>query len=185
MPKVKIEVSNRHIHLTKEMYDKLFDEDLNKVKDLSQTGEFASDKVVTLYNENYEINNVRILGPFRSYNQIEISHNDAMKFKIEPPVRASGNLEGALELHVKTPKADIMLPGVIIAQRHIHMNPSDAQKYGVTNGQKVQVEVAGDKSGIMDAYIKISDKGIFVMHIDTDDANSFILKNGDEGNLII
>lgn len=183
--KVKIEVSNRHIHLTKETYDKLFDEDLNKVKDLSQTGEFASDKLVTLYNDNYKIENVRILGPLRSYDQIEISHNDALKFKIEPPVRASGDLNGALSLHVKTPKADIEVGGVILAQRHIHLNPSDAVKLGVTNGQKVKVEVSGDKSGVMDAYTKISDKGVYVMHIDTDDANSFLIKNNDEGDLII
>lgn len=183
--KVIIEVSNRHIHLNEETYNMLFDEPMSRVKDLSQKGIFLSDKAVTIYNDSFEFKNVKLLGPLRSYNQVEISHNDALKLHIDPPIRASGDLEGACPIHVKTDKADLVLNAVIIAQRHVHMSPEDAAKYGVVNGQKVKVSVGGEKSGEMDAFIKVSDDGVFFMHIDTDDANAFIIKNNDEGTLII
>lgn len=183
--KVIIEVSNRHVHLSEETYNKLFDEPMNKVKDLSQTGMFVSDKAVTIYTDNFEFNNVKLLGPLRGYDQVEISHNDALKLRIDPPVRASGDTNGASPIHIKTDKADLELPAAIIAQRHIHMSPADAIKYGVENGQKVRVKVGGVKSGEMDAYIKVSDDGVFYMHVDTDDANAFIIKNNEEGTLII
>ncbi len=183
--KVIIEVSNRHVHLSRETYNKLFDTPLNKVKDLSQKNMYVSDKTVTIYTDSYEFNNVKILGPLRDYDQVEISHNDALKLHIDPPVRASGDLNGASLIHIKTAKADIELEAAIIAQRHIHMSPEDAMKYGVVNGQKVKVKIEGNKSGEMDAYIKVSEDGVYYMHIDTDDANAFILKNLDEGTLII
>lgn len=183
--KIKIEVSNRHVHLSKETYDKLFDTPIAKVKDLSQTGEFVSDKTVTLKTDNFEIKNVKVLGPLRSYDQVEISHNDALKFKINPPVRASGDVKGAHPITIETDKASLVLESAILAQRHIHMNEIDAKKYQVTNGQAVKVRVSGPRSGEMDAYIKISESGVMLMHIDTDDANGFIIQNGDEGDLII
>ncbi len=183
--KVIIEVSNRHIHLSEETYNKLFDEPINKVKDLSQKGMYVSDKVVTIYSDSFEFKNIKLIGPLRSYDQVEISHNDALKLHIDPPVRASGDLNGASIIHVKTDKADLELACAIISQRHIHMSPDDAHKYGVVNGQKVKVKVAGDKSGEMDAFIKVSEDGVYYMHIDTDDANAFLIKNLDEGTLII
>ncbi len=183
--KVIIEVSNRHIHLSEETYNKLFETPMNKIKDLSQKGMFVSDKTVTIYTDSFEFKNVKLLGPLRSYDQVEISHNDALKLHIDAPVRASGDLKDASIIHVKTDKADLELKAAIIAQRHIHMSPDDALKYGVVNGQKVKVVVGGDKSGEMDAYVKISDDGVYYMHIDTDDANAFIINNLDEGTLII
>lgn len=183
--KIIIEVSNRHIHLCEETYNKLFDEPMNKIKDLSQNKMFLSDKAVTIYTDNFEFKNVKLLGPIRSYDQVEISHNDALKLKINPPVKASGDLKGAALIHVRTDKADLALNAAIIAQRHVHMSPDDAKKYGVQNGQKVKVKVGGDKSGEMDAFIKVSDDGVFYMHIDTDDANAFIINNLDEGTLVI
>ena len=184
--KVTIGVSNRHIHLTEETYKLLFDEEVTKFKDLNQLGEFASNQKVTLKTENYEIPGVRLLGPFRKYNQVEISHNDALKFKINPPVRKSGDLEGAAEITIATAKAEVTLPVAILAQRHVHMNPAKAAELGVEDNQKVYVNVTGDKGGIMEAFVKISDNGFYEMHIDTDDANSFLINNdNNEGTLII
>lgn len=184
--KVTIGVSNRHIHLTKETYDKLFDEQITKKGDLNQIGEFSSNQLVTLVANGYEIERVRLLGPLRLYDQVEISHNDALKFKLNPPVRKSGDLTGAEEITLRTDKGEVTLKACIIAQRHVHMNPDDAKKYNVVDGQAVKVKVDGPRSGVMDAYIKISDNGFYEMHIDTDDANAFIIgKDNNEGTLII
>ena len=91
--KVILGVSNRHIHLKKEDYKILFgDEPINKVKDLRQPGQFASDKFVTLKNGDRQIEHVRVLGPIRNYTQIEISRTDAYTLKLNPPIRTSGNL---------------------------------------------------------------------------------------------
>lgn len=183
---ITIGVSNRHIHLTKETYDKLFDEEITKKGDLNQIGEFASNQTVTLCANGHEINNVRLLGPLRNYDQVEISHNDALKFKLNPPIRKSGDLLNAEEITLRTEKGEVTLKSCIIAQRHVHMNFDDAKKYNVQDGDKVKVKVNGPKSGIMDAFIKVSDNGYFEMHIDTDDANAFVIgKENNEGTLII
>lgn len=183
--KVSFGISNRHIHVTKEVYDLLFDEEINVDKYLNQKGEFASDKKVTLVANGHEIQGVRILGPFRKYNQVEISHNDALKFKLNPPVRASGDLEGAETITVRTEKGEVEIKGCILAQRHIHMTPEEAKNLGVEDKQKVSIKIDGERSGIIDAYVKVSDNAYFECHLDTDDANAFIIKSGDEGTLII
>lgn len=183
--KVKIGISNRHVHLSKETYNRLFDDEMKMIRPLNQTGEFVSDKVVTLINDNYEITNVKVLGPLRNYDQVEISRKDSLSFKINPPVRASSDLSGAEVITLKTDKGEVTIPACIIAQRHIHMNFDDAKKYGVENKQKVKMIIDGPKSGIMDFYIKVSENGYMEAHVDTDDANAFMLNTNDEGTLIL
>lgn len=177
--KVEVEISNRHVHLTKEIYDLLFDEEINKIKDLSQTGEFVTDKVVTIINNENEINNVKLLGPLRSYNQVEVSRKDAIKLGINPSVRRSGDLKDAEKITIRTPKGEVTLNSCIIAQRHIHVNTNEAKKLGLEDKMLVSVKVPGDKSGVMDAYVKVSDNGVFKMHIDTDDAAAFLINQND------
>lgn len=182
---ITIGVSARHVHLTEEIYNVLFDEPIEKDFNLNQNGEFASKQRLSIVVGDKEIANVRILGPFRQYNQVEISKKDAMKLGVNPPVRASGNLDGALPVVLKTPKGSVNVTGCILAQRHVHMTPKEAEELNVVDGQKVMVKVDGDRSGIMDAYIKISDNGYFEMHVDTDDANAFLLGKEGKGILII
>lgn len=181
--KVMVEVSNRHVHLSKEVYDFLFDETMNKVRDLSQTGEFVSDKFVSIVTENNIIENVRVLGPIRNYSQVEISKKDAIKLGINPPVRASGNLDGATKITIKTAKNEYTDNICIIAQRHIHMSYEDAKKLNITNGQKAKIIIDNERSGVMDAYFKLSEKGVFAAHIDTDEAAAFSINQGDEFEL--
>ena len=182
---INARISNRHVHLTKEIYEMLFDEEMTKRNDLNQIGEFASNQVVTLKNGDKEIKNVRVLGPFREYNQIEISKKDARCLGVNPPVRRSGDLADSLEVTLETEKNSIVVKGLIIANRHIHMTKDDAKKYGVEDKQKVQIKVLGDKSGIMDAEIKISDNAFYELHIDTDDANAFLIEDNDKAKMII
>lgn len=179
---VKVGVSNRHVHLKEEVFKQLFNKDyLTLKRPLHQIGEFAAEEVVDIKCGDKEFKNVRIIGPFRAYNQVEISANDARKLGVNPPVRKSGNVKGSVPVTIVGPAGEVHLEeGVIIANRHVHFSPSDAAKYHVVDDQKLQVKIGGDKSGIIDAVAKVSDNGYFELHIDTDDANAFLLDNDDE-----
>lgn len=183
--KIKVGVSNRHVHLTLEDYKLLFDGELKVDYKLNQIGEFASNKRLTLVNGDKEIEDVRVVGPLRKYTQVEVSRNDARHLGVKPPVRTSGDIIGSEIITLKTDKGEITREACVIADRHVHMSPSDAIKYGVVNKQKVQIKVSGDKSGVMDAFIKVGETGYYEFHIDTDDANAFDLKNDDEVTLVI
>jgi len=179
--KVKVAISNRHVHLTKETYEKLFDEPLTVDRNLHQIGQFAANQFVDLVTKDYTIEHVRIVGPFRSYDQVEISKSDARKFKINPPVRTSGDLKGSESITLRGPKGEVTLnEGCIIADRHVHFNTSDADTYGVKTGDKLKVHIMGEKRGTIEAFAKVSDDGYFELHIDTDDASAFLLNNDDE-----
>lgn len=184
--KVNIGISNRHLHLTKETYEMLFDEELSIKKDLVQPGEFASNQVVTIKGEKGEISNVRILGPFRPYNQVEVSRHDARSLGINPPVRKSGDLEGAEKITVIGPKGEVTLDeACIIANRHLHMSTEEALRLNIKNDQKVKVVISGEKSGIIDAFVKTGDNAVTELHLDTDDANAFLLAGNEELDVII
>ena len=183
--KIKVGVSNRHVHLTREDYELLFDEELVVDYKLNQIGEFASKQRLTLVSGDRVIENVRVVGPLRNYTQVEISRNDSRHLKLNPPVRTSGDIVGSEIITLRTNKGEITRESCVIADRHVHMGPEDAIKYGVKNKQKVEIRVDGDKSGIMDAFIKVGDTGYYEFHIDTDDANAFNLNNNDEVTLII
>ena len=184
--KVKVAISNRHIHLTEDAYRLLFEKNLTKKNDLSQKGEFAANETLTIENGDKKIENVRIVGPFRKYNQIEISRRDARILGINPPVRRSGDLKDAVSLVITSDAGSFNLKNCCIIQsRHVHMNEQMAKALRVSDNQEVNVRVDGDKGGIFKAFVKISDNGVLEFHIDTDDANSFGLKNGDEVELEI
>ncbi len=184
--RVSIGVSNRHVHLTKEVYEALFQEEITVKSYLNQPGEFASNQTVTIKTDKAEINNVRVLGPFRGYNQVEISKSDAYLLGLNPPVRTSGDLASSETITlVKGNKSITLNDSCIIANRHIHMNNEKAQELGVYNNQEVNVKITGEKSGIVSAFVKITDNGYFEMHIDRDDANAFLLNNNDEVEIIL
>ncbi len=184
---VVIGISNRHVHLKEEEYKILFgDEELTECKPINQPGQFASNQFVTLKNGDRVIEHVRILGPFRKYNQIEISKTDARLLKLDPPVRMSGNLEGSSPITIIGPKGQIELKeGCIIADRHIHMLPEQAKLYGLEGVEKVSVKINGEKGGIMEnVYLRVAPNSYYEMHIDTDDANAHLINNGDVGIII-
>lgn len=177
----KIAISNRHIHLTKEVYEKLFDEPLSMKKPISQIGEFASNQTLTIKGPKGMIEKVRVMGPHRDYNQVEVSKSDAYILGIEPPVRESGDLEDSETITLITPKNEITLENVcILAERHVHMNDKMAEELGLKNDDLVKLIINNDKGGEMEAFVKIKSNGFFEIHIDRDDANAFLLKTGDE-----
>lgn len=181
--KVNVGVSAHHVHITKETYEKLFDTKINNIRNLNQIGEFVSDKQVTLKSEKGTIERVRVLGPFRDYNQVEISKTESHLLGINPPVRASGDIEGSPGITLVTEKGEVTIDkGVIIAKRHIHLNKNDTK--GFQDKQKLYIKINTIKPGIIEVQTKIANSGYFELHLDTDDANAFFLNNGDEVEII-
>lgn len=174
---VLVETSARHVHLTREALDILFGEgyELTNKKDLSQPGQFACVERVTVVGPKKSLPNVSILGPVRPYTQIELSLTDARSIGVTAPVRESGDLEGAGACKLIGPKGEVEVEhGVIIAKRHIHATPEDAQKYGVTDKQIVRVKVnSADRTLVFDdVIVRVSTKYAWAMHIDTDESNA-------------
>ncbi len=185
--KVLLGISNRHIHLTEEDYKVLFgDEPLGKVKDLVQPGQFSSDKKVTLKTEKRSIDGVRLLGPFRKYTQVEISKTDSFSLGINPPIRNSGDLDGAAVITIIGPKGEVTKPCCIIANRHLHINRKQREELGLMNVEKVSTKIISEKTTIFDdVWIKESEDFTLELHLDTDDGNGSLAKTGDEVEIFI
>lgn len=182
--KINVGVSVRHFHLTEEDYKILYDEPIKVLKPINQPGQFASNKTATIRNGERKMENVRLIGPTRSYTQVEISRTDAYALKLDPPVRTSGDLKGAPLITIETDKGKIERSACIIADRHIHITKQEREKYNLTK-DIYKVKVTGEKAGILDnVHIKQTPEAYFEMHIDTDDANAFNLKQGQEVEIL-
>lgn len=174
--KIPVEISARHIHLSEKDFEKLFGKDkkLTEIKKLSQIGEFASDRKVILVNEENQIENVRILGPFRKNSQAEISLTDAYHLKLNPlpKIRVSGDLVNTTEVLVKGPKSSLKIP-CIIAQRHLHCSETESKKLGLKNNQIVSIKVKGIR-GITfhEIIVRSSENYQLSLHLDTDEGNA-------------
>ena len=180
---VPVGVSNRHIHLNKADLETLFGEEyeLTPFKDLSQPGQYACKELLTIIGPSLRpIENVRVLGPLRNKSQVEISKTDSYVLKVKPPVRESGNLTGSAGITIIGPKGVVSLAeGCIIANRHIHMSPSDAMKFNVKDGDFVIVDVAGTRrTRWYDVQVRVHPDFRLEMHVDTDDANATGIGNG-------
>ncbi len=185
--KVKAAISARHIHLTQEDYNYLFpNTKLEKDFDLHQYGQYASKSYVTIANNDRKIAKVRVLGPLRSYTQCEISKTDAFFLKLDPPVRDSGDLEGADTIEIYSGERKLIRKCAIIANRHIHIDPKTRQELNLVGIEKVKLKVPGEKGGILDnVHIKERDDFFYEVHLDCDDANSHFINNDDELEIII
>lgn len=179
---VNLGVSNRHVHLNLEDFEILFgkDQELEVKKELVQPGQFASNNTVVVKTEKSELKNVRVLGPIRNYTQVEISKTDAYKLGINPPVRDSGDLEGAEEVEIVGPNGSIKRKSAIIATRHLHITEQMIKEYGLDGIEEVSVEKKGEKGVIFkNVKLKVQEKSVLELHLDTDDANGSLLKTGD------
>lgn len=175
--KVLIETSARHVHLSDRDLKVLFGKNANLTikKELSQPGQFACNERLTLVGEKKSITNVGIIGPIRSYSQVEISLTDARALGLKAPIRLSGDIEGSGHCKLIGPAGEIILDkGVIIAQRHIHMTPQDASELNLCDNEEVMVKIDSlYRPLIFDRVnIRISNNFKLAMHIDTDEANA-------------
>ena len=175
--KVLVETSARHIHLSADAVETLYGKgaDLTVKKMLSQPGQFATgNEKITLVGPKGTLA-VSVLGPIRPANQVELSYTDARTLGLKSvPVRESGDVAGTPGLKMVGPAGEIEIAeGVIIAKRHIHMTPADAEKIGVADKQIVKVRVGTDRPVIFDDVVcRVSDKFALAMHIDTDECNA-------------
>ena len=185
---IPIAVSGRHCHLTAETFAALFGADASPtpIKDLSQPGQHACEQRVTLIGPRERIDNVRLLGPLRNVDQIEISRTDEFRLGVDAPVRDSGNVRGSAAITLEGPAGTVQLnEGLICARRHIHMHPDDAERMRVSDKDEVAVAIVGGERDLVfgDVLIRVKDSYLLEMHIDTDEANAAELDRHASGKL--
>ena len=185
---IKVGVSQRHVHLSREDLDTLFGKGYELTVSKYLMGrEYASEEFVTLVGPSLKsIEKVRVLGPVRKNTQVEISRTDTFVLKVSPPVRPSGDIKGSERLVLVGPKGSVYLKeGVIIANRHIHLTPEYAKAHNISDNDYVDVEIEGIKpTRFYDVQVRVRDDFNVEMHLDTDDANSAGLKNGAKVRII-
>ncbi len=177
--KIMVETSARHVHVTKEDLAILYGEgyELTKKKDLSQPGQFACEERVAVVGPKSQFPAVSILGPERKQTQVEISASDARAIGVTAPVRESGDLAGSGACRIVGPKGEIEISeGVIIAKRHIHMTPADAEEYGCKDKDIVSVKIDSPERSLIfgDVIVRVSENYALAMHIDTDESNAVL-----------
>ena len=177
MKEVLVEMSARHIHVSKEDLEVLFGKgyELTKKKDLSQPGQFACEEKLVVVGPKGSLK-ASILGPTRPQSQVEISLTDARTIGVNAPIRESGDVAGSGACKLVNPEtgAEVELKeGVIAAKRHIHLTPEAAAEMGVSDKEIVSVEIKSERTAILgDVVVRVSEKFAPAMHIDTDEANA-------------
>jgi acetate kinase len=180
---IPIGVSAHHLHLSQTDVEALFGpgHQLTPKAPLSQPGQYAAEEQVRLIGPKGAVDRVRVLGPARQETQVEISRTEGFQLGINAPVRMSGDLGGTPGLMLEGPAGQVELKeGVIYAQRHLHMTPTDARNLGLENGDVVRLRVSGDRELIFgDVAVRVSPKFQLEFHLDTDEANAAQLNSGD------
>lgn len=184
---ILVEVSAHHIHLAQEHVELLFGpgHQLTPKAELSQPGQFACEEMVNLIGPKGRVERVRVLGPTRKETQVEISMTEQFQLGVQPPIRASGNLENTPGITLEGSYGSVTIDkGVICALRHIHMTPEDAISFGIHDRDVVRVQVHGDRELIFgDVLVRVHKEYRLAMHIDTDEANAAHIRNGAIGHI--
>ena len=185
---ILVEASARHVHLTEADIETLFGKGykLTPVKKLTQVGQFACKERVTLIGPKNIYRNVAILGPARKETQVELSLTDARFLGVKAPIRMSGDLRDAADIIIATENESIAAKGcAIVAQNHIHMTPEQAKKWCFTDGEEVSVKMSTGRPLTFDGVVvRVSETAGLAMHIDFDEANACLFKDGDTGLIL-
>ena len=183
---VELEASGRHVHVTKEQALTLFGHSLTQKRPLSQPGQYLANERVTVVGPKGEFQNVAVLGPERKAAQVEISLTDGKTLGIMPPVRLSGDISNTPGAVLIGAKGRVSLQqGVICAKRHIHMTPEDAENMGVSDQQKVHLQVFTDRPLIFDdVIVRVHPDFATYVHLDYDEANACGFQTGDLGRIL-
>lgn len=187
--KILVEISARHVHVSEEHLAILFGEGykLTPKKDLSQPGQFACEERVDLVGERGTLKNVTILGPTRPFSQVEITSTEARTLGVKALIRESGLIDGTFGCTLVGPQGSVVLDkGVIVAKRHIHVTPTEAEAFGVSDKEIIMVKVTSDDRSLIygDVVVRVSEKFAAAMHIDTDEANAAGLSGAVFGEII-
>jgi acetate kinase len=177
LPEIPIAVSARHVHLCNATIESLFGPGyrLTVAQAVSQPGQYATVETVTLRGPRGALRGVRIVGPPRDSDQVELSRSDELALGIDAPLRTSGDLAGSAGIVIEGPAGSVVLPqGVVRARRHVHMSPSDAARFGVRNDDLVEVAVDSDGRDLVfaDIVVRVSPDFRLELHLDTDEANA-------------
>lgn len=177
MKKILLETSAHHIHVTEKDFHILFGADakLEIRAYLSQPGQFVSNSRLDIVGPKKTIPNVSILGPFRKATQVEVSATETRTLGVNGVIRESGNTAGTPSVKLIGPAGEIDIPeGCIVAKRHIHMTPKDAEEFGVKNGDIVKLEVESEDRSLIfgDVVVRVRDDFALAAHIDTDESNA-------------
>ena len=185
---IPVGVSNRHVHLSQDDLDTLFGKgyQLTNMKELSQPGQYACKEMVTVCGPKGAIEKVRILGPVRKQTQVEILAADCFKLGRNTTPKMSGELAGTPGITLVGPKGTVETKeGLIIAQRHIHMSPADALKFGVHDGETVKIETEGIRGGIFNnVAIRVTETSALECHLDTEEANAMGLSGSSKVTIV-
>ena len=183
---IEMEASGRHVHVTKDQAEKLFGHGLTPDRPLSQPGQWAARERVTVVGPKGEFQNVAVLGPERKEAQVEISLTDGRALGVQPPIRASGSVENSPGAVLRGPKGEVKLSqGVIAAQRHIHITPADAARFGVKDKQMVRLQTYTARPLVFeDVLVRVSDAFATRVHLDYDEANACGYAKGDLGRIL-
>lgn len=189
MRKILVETSARHIHLSEHDLKILCGEDATLAVRgmLSQPGQFASTTKIKVEGIKRNFDGVTVLGPTRKASQVEISQTDAFALGVVAPIRESGDIKGTPGITLVGPAGKVTLKeGLIIAKRHIHMTPADAEEFNVKNGEIVAVRIKSEERSLVfeDVVIRVREEFALAMHIDTDEANAAGIKGSVLGELI-
>ncbi len=190
LDKILVEVSARHLHVTQADLELLFGQgyQLHPKKDLSQPGQYASEERVDLVGLKNTIKGVTILGPVRSASQVEVSLTDARTLGLEAIIRESGLIDNTTGITLVGPVGTVVLSkGLIVAKRHVHLDPKNADYYGVKNTQIISVKIITDQRSTTfhDVVVRVSEKFAPAMHIDTDEANAAGIVGSALGEILI
>jgi len=185
---IPIEVSARHVHISKKDLESLFGKEyqLHKIKQLSQPEEFACEETVTVQVGSKIIEKVRIVGPLRDQTQVEVSLTDTIGSGVIPPIKLSGDLENSSPVILTGPEGSVELPkGLIIAKRHIHCATVKAEELGLKNNDIVSVKIEGERGLIFNnVVVRVKDDYKLSMHIDTDEGNASGINKIGEGIIL-
>lgn len=187
--RVPIAVSARHAHLSRATLDQLFGESYQlRVRTwVTQTGQFAAEETVSLVGPRGRLDHVRLMGPPRPEDQVEVSRSDEFVLGIDAPLRLSGDLHDTPGVKIEGPAGSVTARrGVITARRHIHMSPEDAQQLGLQDGATVTVKVDSNGRDLVfgDVTVRVADGFRLELHLDTDEANAAGVSCGDYGEIV-
>lgn len=183
--RIPMAISVRHVHLTQASVEALFGAGhiLHAHSPLSQPGQYAAEEVVTLIGPKGRLTDVRVVGPPRAQDQVELAHTDEIALGVDAPLRESGDLADTPGIVIEGPAGSVTLQrGVICALRHIHMSPADADVLGLKNHDEVAVVVMAGKRRLIfgDVIVRVAPSFLLELHLDSDEGNAAGLRSGSE-----